>query len=308
MSLTHDGEGRIRLLWRILLFLGTTLAVMTVAGLVLPLEGITGASAATLLGALVAGWILLGMEGRGPGALGFHLAPSVPREALVGFGLGLAVAVVVAAGLALLGGARWSGEEGTLGGWVAGAVAAAAFLALPAAAEEALLRGYPLQALAERWGGGWALVATSALFGALHATNPGASAMAVTNTAAAGLFLGAVVLRTGSLWWGTGAHLGWNWGLGYLADLPVSGLEVADAPWVRGGAEGPAWLGGGAFGPEGSVVATAAFLAAAGLCWWGPWLRREGAADERRPLWAGSGRDERTSAPRAPENDKEHEP
>lgn len=284
MSLARDGEGRIRLVWRILLFLGLALAVMTVAGAVLPLEGITGASAATLVGALVAGWALLRLEGRGPGALGFHLAPSVPREVVLGLGLGVALAVAVVAVLAATGGARWGSEPGSWAGWLRGGAGAAAFLALPAAAEEALLRGYPLQALSRRWGAGTGLVVTSVLFGAMHAANPGASALGVANTGAAGLFLGAVYLRTGSLWWATGAHLGWNWGLGYLADLPVSGLEVADAPWVAGRVAGPAWLGGGDFGPEGSVVALVGFAAAAALCWWGPWLKVEKAAAERRPL------------------------
>jgi hypothetical protein len=285
--LTHDGRGRIRLVWRLLLFLMVAEAVVVGVGWAIPGRGLWGASTALLAGALAAGFLLLRLEGRTPGALGFHLAPSAPGEVGKAFVLGLGLAALVVAGITLAGGVRWAGEAGSLGGWLEGAMRAAAFLALAAAAEEALLRGYPLQALAEGMGPGWALVATAAGFGALHLGNPGASPLGAANTAAAGLFLGAVVLRTGSLWWATGAHLGWNWGVAYMADLPVSGIEVADAPWVSATPVGPGWLGGGAFGPEGSVVATLGFLAAAAACWWGPWLSREGAAAARRLPAAG---------------------
>ena len=75
------------------------------------------------------------------------------------------------------------------------------------------------------------------------------------------------------LWWATGVHLGWNWALGYLTDLPVSGLELLDAPFYDGVPQGAAWVGGGAFGPEGSAVATVGLAAAAWVCWKTPWLR-----------------------------------
>jgi len=47
---------------------------------------------------------------------------------------------------------------------------------------------------------------------------------------------------------------------------------------------GPEWLGGGTFGPEGSMLATLGFLTAAAACWWGPWLSVEPAAAAGRPL------------------------
>lgn len=281
-SLTHDGSGRIRLGWRLLLFLGVASGATVAVGWVLPWDGLGAGAAALLAGSLVGGWTALALDGRGPGALGFHLARSVPRESAAGVGLGVGLAVAVVGVVGLAGGVVWGFEEGSAGGWLAGAVRALLFLGVAAAAEEALLRGYPLQALAEGWGAGRALAATSLAFGLLHLGNPGATALGAANTAAAGLFLGAVVLRTGSLWWGTGVHLGWNWGVAYLADLPLSGLEVADAPWLAPVPSGPDWLGGGSFGPEGSAVATVAFLAAAGACWWSPWLSLEPAAAARR--------------------------
>ncbi|HSG08220.1 MAG TPA: type II CAAX endopeptidase family protein [Longimicrobiales bacterium] len=304
-----------RLGWRIGLFLVLTVALVLALGVGLARWGLEGAAAATLVGAVAGGAVALRLDGRRVGSLGFHLARSVPWEVTRGLGLGVALATVVVGGISLLGGVRWSVDDGSMLAWLSGALGAAAFLALPAAAEEALLRGYPLQALTEAWGGPWALVMTSVVFGAMHLGNPGATALGTTNTMAAGLFLGVLYLRTGSLWWTTGAHLGWNWGLGFLADLPVSGLVIADAPLLDARSAGPGWLGGGAFGPEGSVVATAGFLACAALCWWGPWLRPEPAALARRPLAWGRGT-EQNKDHRAgggayfsrPEPDKEHVP
>lgn len=298
-TLLRAGSGRIRLGWRLLLWLGIALVVGALAAAVLqPLGGLVGGSLATLLGAWVAGVTCLSLDGRGPGALGFHLAASVPGEVVRGLGLGVALAVVVVGVIALAGGIAWSGDAGSAGGWIGGAAGAAAFLAIPAAAEEALLRGYPLQALAEAWGPWWGLGITSLVFGALHLPNPDVTMLGAANTAAAGVFLGVVYLRTGSLWWASAAHLGWNWGIGWLADLPISGLELMDAPLVQGAARGPAWWSGGGFGPEGSVAATLGFLGAAAALARACGPKPEPAALARRPLAFGSNDGRTTGRPR----------
>jgi membrane protease YdiL (CAAX protease family) len=269
--------------WRLLLYVVLVVAVGGVLGVLLP-EGVAWSGLAGVAAAVAAGSGLLWLDGKSAGGLGFHLARSVPREAATGLALGLALAFFVAGAMAAAGAVRWVGDEGTAWGWLVEGLGFAGVLALPAAAEEALLRGYPLQAISEAWGPGWALAATSLVFGAGHLLNPGVTMLATANVVAAGVFLGVVYLRTGSLWWASGAHLGWNWGTGYLADLPVSGLEIVDAPLVAAVTRGPSWLGGGPFGPEGSVLATLGFLGTAAACWWGRWPRPEAAALARRPL------------------------
>ncbi len=276
-------DGRIRAAWRVVGFVLVAAFCAILIGAVTP-GGVVWGSLALLIGSTVAGWLWLAADGRGPGALGFHLSSETVPEAAKGLAVGIGVGLAVIGLMAVLGGVRWTSQDGTAGAWLWGAAGTLAFLTLPAAAEEALLRGYPLQALAEAWGPGRALVATSVVFGALHLGNPGATTLGTLNVGAAGMFLGVVYLRTGSLWWATGVHLGWNWSHGYLADVPVSGLEVMDAPWYEGVATGPEWLGGGAFGPEGSVVATVLVLAATAACWWGPWLQPGSAVLASRPL------------------------
>lgn len=254
---------------RLALF-GFLTAVLTfAAGFVLPAGGLVAGAGTLGFAAVVAGWVLLRHDGRPPGALGLVPDRRALAETGAGLGAGVAVAGLTMTAMAALGGLEW-GPDGagfTVAAWASEGVRSLGWLAIPAAAEEVLLRGYVLGATAAVVGPGWALAATSVTFGALHAANPGAGPLALAGVTAAGLFLGALDLRSGSLWPAVGAHLGWNWALAFLGDVPVSGLEVADAPGFDGLATGPSWLGGGAFGVEASVVAVAVLTAAAAAVW-----------------------------------------
>lgn len=282
------GAGRIRLGWRIFLFLILVAVVTLAMGPFVPLDLPYG-TVPLLLGSLIGGWALLRMDGRGPGALGFYLAPEVVKESLFGLALGVLVAGLVGVGMVAFGGLSWTADAGGIWDylWVGGA--SLWLFALPAAAEEALMRGYLFQALAESWGGAWALWVTSFLFGIVHIGNPNTSWIGLANIMAAGLFLGVIYLKTGSLWWATGAHLGWNWAHGFLSDLPVSGLELVDTPFLEPVVKGPEWLSGGAFGPEGSVLATLVLGLAVLILWNASWLEPGIRAKEVRPLFLEGG-------------------
>lgn len=284
-DLFRDATGRLRVGWRLLWFAGAFVALAVLGFAVVGSPGLVAQATVMLVAALVAGWwVLRAADGRGPGALGFHTSREAFGEAARGLVLGTVVALSAVAAIAVAGGVRWEAESGTLGGVAVEAVRSMAFFAVPAAAEEALARGYPLQALAEAWGPGIALAVTSVGFGLLHLENPGLTQVAMVNLVAAGLLLGVVYLRTGSLWWASGVHLGWNWAHGFVADLPVSGLDLVDTPLWEGAPAGAAWIGGGGFGPEGSVLTTGVALAASAALWWGPWLRPGEAARRARPL------------------------
>jgi membrane protease YdiL (CAAX protease family) len=237
-----------------------------VTGTTLPWATLPG-----LVGALLGARVLGGIEGRPGASLGFPLDRRAPAEAGLGLALGIGVAAVGIGLMALAGAVAWRADAGGGAAWLKTALSALWLLAIPAAAEEALVRGYPLRAIAEAKGPAWALGVTAFGFAALHLPNlrdlPGLAPLALVNLAAAGLFLGALVLRTGNLWWATGAHVGWNWALAFLADLPLSGLEVIDAPLLEGEARGSVWLSGGAFGPEASVLVGGVLIGAAAWSW-----------------------------------------
>jgi membrane protease YdiL (CAAX protease family) len=283
VGLFKTRDGRVRLGWRLLLFI---LLFALLSGLLsviapsrLPLQSLP-----VLLGAVGAGWIMLALDRRGLGALGFYLGPESGRETALGLGAGLAVGLGVLCGMGILGAVQWSTEGGSWGSYLEVAGASLWLFALPAAAEEALLRGYVLQALAEGWGSLKALWLTSAVFAALHLGNPNLGVLGLVNIGLAGLWLGVIYLKTASLWWASGAHLGWNWAHGFVGDLPVSGLDLVDTPILVAGPSGPSWLSGGAFGPEGSLVATVGLGLVTVALWKSSWLRPGDRAKRARPL------------------------
>jgi len=72
----------------------------------------------------------------------------------------------------------------------------------------------------------------------------------------AGLMFCALYALTGRLWVPIGLHLAWNFAHGYLFGATVSGNSLAGSIAVSTARPGaPAWLTGGTFGPEASVLA-----------------------------------------------------
>ena len=263
--------------WRILLYLTGVMAGLGVLGLLgFDQGGLAGSASALLLAGTASGWALLRIDGRPPRALGLALRAGAPRELGVGTLVGVALLLPILGLLALAGGFRLGADAGDAATLWSVAAESLLLLTVAAAAEEVLVRGYPLQLLAKAWGPLPALAATSVVFGLVHLGNPGMGWLAVVNVSLAGAFLGILVLQTGSLWWATGAHLGWNWGQAFLADLPVSGLDVVDAPLWEGSLHGALWLSGGEFGVEGSILTAAVMTAAAIWTWTRSGLRPVG--------------------------------
>ena len=126
-------------------------------------------------------------------------------------------------------------------------------LLLVSSMEELMLRGYGLQLLAEAGGRWFAALFTGALFGAMHAGNPGANALGIVNTAASAVLLAWLVMRTGSLWIACGYHSGWNLAGAMVFGMRVSGLDHP-AGLLATRLTGPEWLTGGSYGFEGSVL------------------------------------------------------
>jgi len=254
------GAGRLALGWRLLLFVAVFVGIVLLVAPLLPDHPATQ-SIGLLVAAVGAGTLLLRLDGRSPAALGFHLKRPLAAEVGVGLAAGTALGLLAGVGVAVAGGVRWALGDAGPAEVGRGVIEGLGLFAVPAAAEEALFRGYPLQALAESWGGVVAVVVTSVGFALVHLMNPGVTWVATVNIAVAGAFLGFVYLRTGSLWAATGAHLGWNWAHGGLLDLPVSGIDLIDVPGVTATIAGePGWWTGGSFGPEGSVLGTVVLL------------------------------------------------
>lgn len=223
-------------------------------------------SAATLLGWAWGKWF----EDLPPRALGWGFHSGWLRDLLKGSLVGAASLLLATLLVAIFGGFKFSlntasafpsiGKTLLLSGIV---------FILAAAAEEAMFRGYPLQTMA-RSGLAWlAIVLTSIIFSLGHLDNPNVvRGFTFVNTALAGLWLALAYLRTRSLWFPLGVHWAWNWMMGALLGLPVSGIEhLTPNPLLRAEAIGPAWLTGGAYGIEGGAACTVALLVSTIFIW-----------------------------------------
>ena len=141
-------------------------------------------------------------------------------------------------------------------------------------AEEFLFRGYiqftlarGLLGLARRLapnrerGVAFALSAVtwSGLFFLSHVHNSGETATGLAAVFLAGIVFSYALWRTGSLWWGIGAHTTWDWAQSFLFGVPDSGTLSAGRLFQTHPV-GPVWLSGGADGPEGSVLVIPALL------------------------------------------------
>jgi hypothetical protein len=187
-----------------------------------------------------------------------ELAPRVIQGA-AGIVLGLALFSTVFGLLYLIGVARWQGISARFD--VPLGVLAASILA--AVGEELAFRGALFRILEERAGTTTALLISAAVFGLLHALNPGATVVSTVAIALeAGILLGAAYTLTRNLWFPIGLHLGWNFTEGGIFGVAVSGGPAAKGIFSVALA-GRTLLTGGKFGPEASIVAIAVCLAAA---------------------------------------------
>jgi len=153
---------------------------------------------------------------------------------------------------------------------------AVSFLIFAAAAafEEALLRGYMLQTFIRSDLTLFAVLLTSMIFATLHNANPGSTWLSWLNTFLAGIWLAVAYLKTRDLWFPLGIHLSWNWVMGSVFGIEVSGLtDIIQAPLMREADTGPTWLTGGDYGLEGGVICTVALLVSTVAIHFLPYIR-----------------------------------
>src|SRR5882672_5799850 len=224
-----------------------------------------------LVAALLAGYICTGwLEGLPWRALGLWLHAGWLRDLLVGSLIGV-LSLALATAIATAGrGLSFTVSGRALLFQVAQTLVFSAMLfVLAALAEEALFRGYPLQTLTRANLAWLAVLLTSVPFALVHLKNPNVAAgFTFINTALAGVWLAAAYLRTRSLWFPLGVHWAWNWALGSLFGLPVSGItDLAPHPLLHGTDLGPAWLTGGGYGIEGGLACTITLVVSTIFIW-----------------------------------------
>lgn len=132
---------------------------------------------------------------------------------------------------------------------------------------EVAFRGYAFRRLVDAMGPVMATVFLAAIYAIwrTHATPTTTAAVVVSFLL--GIVLSLAALRTKALWVGWGFSFAWSAAMGMLFGLPMAG-GVNYSPIFVTNAVGPAWVSGGAQGPEGSafgVVVALALVIAMGL-------------------------------------------
>ncbi len=206
-----------------------------------------------MLGGMIIGhlWTFRTVEPRGWSSVGLDRGALKLRHVASGVALGAAAVGVPSGVLLMIGWLRI--EPSHAGSWIATALTTLLIL-LPAALwEELMTRGYPFTIARELVGARAAIVLTSLFFGMLHIQNAGATVQSVALVTLAGIFLGAILVSTGSLYAAWAAHVSWNFVMAGVLHSTVSGIGM-DAPNYRTVDAGPDWATGGVWGPEGGVV------------------------------------------------------
>lgn len=186
-------------------------------------------------------------------AVGFN-GPHNTRHGLAGFALAL---LLLCCGVLVLEATKnleWTDAGFNAADLFTGMVS----MAIVAFYEELVFRGYLLGNLMESMNK-WAALAISALlFMIAHLSNPNLSWPGAVNVLLAGFLLGINYIQTRNLWFSILFHFAWNFIQGPVMGFDVSGLPLKSL--LQHEVHGSEWLTGGAFGFEGSVVATVLLL------------------------------------------------
>ncbi|MDE1155728.1 MAG: CPBP family intramembrane metalloprotease [Acidobacteriaceae bacterium] len=134
-------------------------------------------------------------------------------------------------------------------------------LLLATLASEVAFRGFLYRTLLASYGPVVATILLAALYALLSFFAPDATLLSVTAEFALAILLSLAYLRTHALWFGWGVHFAWNASLAVLFGLPLAG-HGAYSSLVTTDLSGAVWFTGGAYGPEGSLLAVLAVLGA----------------------------------------------
>ncbi|WP_342115382.1 CPBP family intramembrane glutamic endopeptidase [Pseudoduganella sp. OTU4001] len=100
-----------------------------------------------------------------------------------------------------------------------------------------------------------AIGVSAVAFGLIHLSNPGATLLSVIGNSLGGVIYGLAFIKAGNVWFPVGLHFAWNFVQGPLLGFPVSGMDAGGLQRIHD--LGPAWLTGGAYGPEAGAIGIA---------------------------------------------------
>lgn len=129
--------------------------------------------------------------------------------------------------------------------------------------EELVFRGYILNNLLQSLNPQKSLLISALLFALAHFGNPGIGLIGFLNIFLAGVLLGINYVYTKNLWFAVMLHFSWNFLQGYVLGFQVSGIPLKSV--LSQQTSGAAFITGGLFGLEASVISTLLYLLAIGV-------------------------------------------
>jgi CAAX protease family protein len=261
------GPAGVRSGWRLLIFIAlaaipfiTIQVLLAVAGFrpdlahnLLPTVILVG-ECVEFLCPLFAAWVMSHLENKTFRQYGLPARGAFGRDFWVGVGFGIFALSGLMVGIRLGHGFYFGSLALGAGGILYfGAMWAVGFLVV-GFAEEFLFRGYALATLSDGIGFWPAAIVLSILFGAIHLSNLGENPTGALSAGMVGLLFCFSLRRTGSLWFAVGLHAAWDYGESFIYSVPNSGT-LAQGHLLNSHfqPDAPAWVTGGAVGPEGSV-------------------------------------------------------
>ena len=172
--------------------------------------------------------------------------------ALLEFGAGLLTGAVLVAGVVSLVAALDAYRIVGMNGWSMSILAPLAMMTFVGVLEEIVSRGIVFRITESALGSWAALAISSLLFGLAHLPGDGAGVLAISITVVAGVMFAAAYMMTRRLWLAIGIHIAWNYTLGSIFSVAVSGRDAKGL--FVGNVSGSDLFTGGTYGFEASVV------------------------------------------------------
>jgi len=136
------------------------------------------------------------------------------------------------------------------------------------ASEEVTVRGWLFPVLSRHYSLPVAIFLSSLFFGSMHLLNPNVAMLPIINLVLYGVFASLYAIYDDGLWGIFAHHSIWNWFMGNVLGLPVSGLVPGGVSIFKTSISGPAMITGGEFGPEGGLIVTVMLTAACGVTYY----------------------------------------
>lgn len=133
---------------------------------------------------------------------------------------------------------------------------------IQSASEEIAIRGWLIPSLAKNCTPFAAIFITAIIFGILHLFSEGVTFLSFINLVLSGVFFASYAIIDGNIWGVCGLHFAWNFALGNIYGLPVSGFYNNGDQIFKTQQVGYDFITGGSFGPEGGLVTTVILLIA----------------------------------------------